>query len=75
MLNVETNYALCAVRIPQFRYLGRADKHNTAPALLAACPVTTSGSLRAQREADYSPTTSATVMNAWSFSSVYPAYA
>jgi hypothetical protein len=37
--------------------------------------VTTSGSLRPQHEANYSPSTSATVMNAWSFSSVYPAYA
>jgi hypothetical protein len=37
--------------------------------------MTTSGSLRPQREADYSPPSSATVVNAWSFSSVYPAYA
>ena len=64
---MKTNYALYAVRILQFGQLGRADKHNTAPAVLAACPVTTSGSLRPQREAEYSPPSSATVMNAWSF--------
>jgi len=37
--------------------------------------VTTSGLLRPQHEAAYSPPNSATAMNAWSFSSVYPAYA